>query len=130
MQVMMHRLGELAEPYKSGRAGTYAKLAKALSVAGAGAVAVARPAARWRGARRARMVLAGAVFERWTIFKAGFQSAADPKYTVGPQRARIEATARKPGRCAADWVERTRRDQPERTTGERLPIVRVRDGRR
>jgi hypothetical protein len=25
---------------------------------------------------------------RWTVFKAGIQSAADPKYTVVPQRER------------------------------------------
>lgn len=37
------------------------------------------------------MLLAGAVCERWSVFKAGFQSARDPGYTVGPQRRRIEA---------------------------------------
>jgi hypothetical protein len=37
------------------------------------------------------LVLAGSICERWAIFKAGFQSADDPKYTVGPQRARITA---------------------------------------
>jgi hypothetical protein len=34
------------------------------------------------------MILAGAAFERLAIFKAGFQSARDPRYTVDPQRAR------------------------------------------
>jgi hypothetical protein len=38
----------------------------------------------------AAMLLAGSVLERWSVFKAGFQSAADPKYTVGPQRERVE----------------------------------------
>jgi hypothetical protein len=89
-QVMLQRLGELGEPYKSGHAGTYAKLAKALSVLGAGTVA-ARGRRRGGAALGGTLVLAGAVFERWTIFKAGFQSAAEPKYTVGPQRERIEA---------------------------------------
>jgi hypothetical protein len=28
------------------------------------------------------------------VFKAGFASAKDPKYVVGPQRARIEARER------------------------------------
>jgi hypothetical protein len=36
-------------------------------------------------------VLAGAVCERWSVFKAGILSARDPKYTVGPQRARIRS---------------------------------------
>ena len=35
------------------------------------------------------LVLAGAAFERWSVFKAGFLSAADPKYTVMPQRERL-----------------------------------------
>jgi hypothetical protein len=35
--------------------------------------------------------VAGAAAERWSVFEAGFASARDPSYTVGPQRARIEA---------------------------------------
>jgi len=35
------------------------------------------------------LVLAGAVLERWSVFRAGFQSARDPKYTVIPQRERL-----------------------------------------
>jgi formate-dependent nitrite reductase membrane component NrfD len=88
-QLMENRLGELAEPYKQEKAGVYARFAKTLSVAGAAITAI-------RGRRRGgaiaggALILAGSVFERWTIFKAGFQSAADPKYTVGPQRARVD----------------------------------------
>jgi hypothetical protein len=33
---------------------------------------------------------AGALSARWSIFEAGSQSAADPKFVVGPQRERIE----------------------------------------
>ena len=63
----------------------------ALSVTGAGLVAGLgrrRPAAIAGGA----LLLGGAICERWSIFRAGFQSAADPKYTVGPQRARTGAS--------------------------------------
>jgi hypothetical protein len=84
---MLQRLGE---PYRSGRAGTYAKLAKALSLAGAGTVA-ARGRRRGGAALGGALVLGGAIFERWAIFQAGIQSAVDPKYTVGPQRERIGA---------------------------------------
>ena len=35
-------------------------------------------------------LLAGSVCERWAVFKAGFASAQDPKYTVGPQRDRVQ----------------------------------------
>jgi hypothetical protein len=87
MELMQRRLGMLAEPYGTGEAGTYARAAKALTGAGAAMMA-------FRGRRRggaiagAAMILAGAACERWAIFKAGFQSARDPRYTVEPQRAR------------------------------------------
>ena len=49
-----------------------------------------RPTAPRRGPDRRRMLLAGAACERWAVFKAGFASAGDPAYTVGPQRDRLE----------------------------------------
>jgi formate-dependent nitrite reductase membrane component NrfD len=87
--VMARRLGDLAEPYRRQDAGRYSTLATGLTALGAAAVAA--------GARRSRAVsvgggaaiLAGALAARWSVFRAGFQSAADPKYTVAPQRARV-----------------------------------------
>jgi hypothetical protein len=49
-------------------------------------------AVRWRRALAgvgAVLVLAGSACERWAVYKAGFQSARDPKYVVAPQRARL-----------------------------------------
>lgn len=87
-QVMEHRLGELGEPYHQGDAGRYAKAAKALT--GAGAVTIAGLGRRRSAAvAGGLMVLAGSVFLRWSVFRAGFASAADPKYVVGPQRRRM-----------------------------------------
>jgi formate-dependent nitrite reductase membrane component NrfD len=86
--VMEKRLGELGEPYhERGAPAALSKWARALSLGGAAAVAAGR------GRRAPTLaggvaVLAGALAERWSIFKAGFASARDPKYTVGPQRAR------------------------------------------
>jgi hypothetical protein len=88
LPAMEHRLGELGEPYREGAAGTLKRAAEALTASGAAVVA-------GLGRRRAgavaggALLLAGAVCERWSIFRAGFQSAADPKYTVDPQRARL-----------------------------------------
>jgi hypothetical protein len=89
MQLMRRRLGELGEPYETGEAGRFAKFAKSCSVAGGLVTALA---GRRRGGAVAggALILAGAVCERWMIFKAGFQSAAEPKYTVAPQRERLE----------------------------------------
>jgi hypothetical protein len=88
LQVMERRLGDLGAPYRTGAAGKLKYAAEALTIAGAAVVAArgrSRPAAIAGGA----LVLAGAVCERWSVFRAGFQSAADPRTTVGPQRAAI-----------------------------------------
>jgi hypothetical protein len=84
--VMERRLGELGEPYRHGRAGTFARAAKAATATGAalGAVAGRR---RVIGRLAAGLVLGGAVAERFAVFRAGFQSAEDPRYVVMSQRA-------------------------------------------
>ena len=91
--LMERRLGELGEPYREGEAGRFARAAKALTAAGGLLMATRR---RRSGAG---MMLAGAFATRWSIYKAGFQSAADPRHVVEPQRARAaaRADARSPG---------------------------------
>jgi formate-dependent nitrite reductase membrane component NrfD len=90
-EVMERRLGMVGEPYRREAAGTYAKLAKGLAAAGAAVLGIA-------GRRRigavagGSLVLAGEICLRWSVFRAGFQSARDPRYTVEPQRARIGAS--------------------------------------
>jgi DMSO reductase anchor subunit len=94
-KVMERRLGPfLGEPYFEGDSGRYAMLAKRLTTAGAAVLALT-------GRRRAGAVaggvllLAGGAFQRWAVFRAGFASARDPKYTVVPQRARLEDAGRR-----------------------------------
>jgi hypothetical protein len=86
--VMERRLGALGEPYRQGAAGRFARAGKALTAAGAVAMA-ARGRRRTVTAIGATLMLAGAMATRWAVYKAGFQSAADPKYVVEPQRARM-----------------------------------------
>jgi hypothetical protein len=77
-------------PYEDGRAGRLAKAAEVCSVTGAVVALVAgrrRPAAVAAGA----LLCAGSLLTRLSVFRAGFESAADPAATVGPQRRRIEA---------------------------------------
>jgi len=90
--VMERRLGDLGEPYHTGMAGAFARAAKTATAAGGllGAVAGRRPVL---GRLAAGLVLGGAVAERFAVFRAGFQSAEDPKYVVGPQRERVVARA-------------------------------------
>jgi Polysulphide reductase, NrfD len=88
-RAMERRLGELGEPYHQGPAGRLARLAKACTAAGAGLVALGGRRRAVAGAGAA-LILAGSACERWAVYKAGFQSARDPKYVVGPQRARLQ----------------------------------------
>jgi hypothetical protein len=97
--VMERRLGMLAEPHRSGRAGQLGHAAKALQGAGAALVSIAG-GTRLRGARLgAAMVLAGSACERLSILEAGRQSAEDPRFTVASQR---NGGARAAG--AGDWA--------------------------
>ena len=93
-QVMERRLGELAEPYHQGAAGRYARLAKGCTAAGAAAIGLAGRRRRPLAMAGAGLLLAGSALERLAVYKAGFQSARDPKYVVKPQRARLEAANR------------------------------------
>jgi Polysulphide reductase, NrfD len=88
-QAMERRLGELGEPYHQGPAGRLARLARACTAAGGGLVALGGRR-RAMAAAGSALLLAGSACERWAVYKAGFQSAADPKYVVGPQRERSQ----------------------------------------
>ena len=93
MHAMELRLGEVGEVYHRGTAGKLAWAAKGL--AGAGALVLAKRGAKSRRAAAlgGAMICAGELCLRWSVFKAGFQSARDPKYTVKPQRERVDAGA-------------------------------------
>jgi hypothetical protein len=90
-RLMEKRLGLVGEPYSTGEAGRYKKLAKACTLGGAALLAGPGRRSRLAAAAGGTLVLAGEVAVRWSVFKAGFQSARDPKYTVEPQRARADA---------------------------------------
>ena len=85
--LMERRLGDLGEPYREGDAGRFARIAKGLAAAGAVATAAGRK--RIGGA----LLVGAGLSTRWSVYKAGFQSARDPKYVVEPQRARRSATS-------------------------------------
>ncbi len=93
-QLMEKRLGLVGEVYSKGEAGKAKKAALGLTLGGAALLGTlgrrSRPAAAAGGA----LVLAGELAVRWSVFKAGFQSARDPKYTVVPQRERQSGRSR------------------------------------
>jgi formate-dependent nitrite reductase membrane component NrfD len=94
MKSMERRLGFLGEPYTEGQAGAAAKVARAASLGGAGLLALGGRR-RTAAVAGSALLLAGEIALRWSVFKAGIQSARDPKYTVRPQRERL--SSREPG---------------------------------
>jgi hypothetical protein len=97
--LMQKRLGVLGEPYSKRDAGRYKKAAMACTLGGAALLAGPGRRSRLAAAAGGALVLAGEVAVRWSVFRAGFQSARDPKYTVGPQRER--AASRESGARSA-----------------------------
>jgi formate-dependent nitrite reductase membrane component NrfD len=88
---MEARMGLSAEPMHRGRAGRYLSAARILTAAG-GVLAVVVGRRRRSGAVAAgASLLAGSWCTRFGIFHAGQQSARDPRYTVVPQRRRLDA---------------------------------------
>ena len=92
---MHHQLGEVGEPYEHGAGALFGHISRACNLAGAALL-------YWRGSRSraaavgaGALLCAGALSARWSTYKAGFQSASDPKYVVGPQRRAIERGERK-----------------------------------
>jgi polysulfide reductase-like protein len=83
------RLGMLAEPYQQGRPGLFMRTARRLTMTGLVGSALGG---------RSRMVsvasglayMSASVFTRFGVFQAGLASAKDPKYTVVPQRERVQ----------------------------------------
>jgi hypothetical protein len=87
-RAMEERLGSAGAPYRSGEAARLAKAARTSTVAGA----VLALAGRRRAAAvpAGLLLAAGSLLTRLAVFRAGFESAADPAATVGPQRRRLE----------------------------------------
>ena len=89
---MEQSMGLAAETLHRGTAGRWMTASKALTVAGAvGALAGGRSRALSMASGAALM--AGSLCTRFGVYEAGIASAKDPKYTVVPQRERVDSGA-------------------------------------
>ena len=95
MEAMRKRLGFVGEVYERETAGKLARVSKACTAAGAAALATTGRRSRAAAVGGGALVLAGELALRWSVFKAGFQSARDPRYVVTPQRDRVAARKRR-----------------------------------
>ncbi len=82
-------IGVVQEAFHEGKAGKFMKAAEGLTLGGAVVTATSGRSRLRRGIGGA-MLLAGSAFTRFGIFEAGINSAQDPKYTVVPQRERLD----------------------------------------
>ena len=92
---MRRRLGPLAGPYRQGQARSFGVLAGASGMTGALLLGLG-------GRRRALAAAGGALLvassacQRFSVYRAGIESAKDPGYTVAQQRARIASSGQQP----------------------------------
>ncbi|WP_255947141.1 NrfD/PsrC family molybdoenzyme membrane anchor subunit [Streptomyces odontomachi] len=96
-RAMERRLGMVAETYRTGRAGTLMRCAGALTAAGAATSVLFGGRSRSAAALGGLALLAGSACTRFGVFAAGMASAEDPRYTVGPQRARLGSARHETG---------------------------------
>jgi len=86
---MEQSMGLSAETLHSGRAGKWMRASKALTAAGVATAVVGRRSRALSIASGAAL-MAGSFCTRFAVFEAGIASAKDPKYTVMPQRERLD----------------------------------------
>jgi hypothetical protein len=107
---MEHRLGELKAAYRSGAPHRFGLAGRVGLLAGAATLAARGGRDRRAAIAAGVLINAGALSARWSIFKAGFRSAARADDTVLPQRERIRrgetAGAARRGRPGALRVDR------------------------
>jgi Polysulphide reductase, NrfD len=108
MELMAHRLGSHGEPYKHGVPAVAANVSRAAIIGGTALLYRHGETSRAAAVTAGGLLSLGALATRWSVFKAGFRSAADPKYVIAPQRRRIAQGLRKGASRAVSRVSSPR----------------------
>jgi formate-dependent nitrite reductase membrane component NrfD len=87
---MEHSMGLSAEALHTGRPGKLMRASKLLTAAGALGAALLGGRSRVAAGVSGLMLMAGSACTRFGVFEAGQESARDPRYTVIPQRERLD----------------------------------------
>jgi hypothetical protein len=87
---MEQSMGISAETLRTGAGGRIMAASRALTVAGAIGALVFGRRSRAAAALSGAALVAGSACTRFAIFEAGQESARDPRYTVIPQRERLD----------------------------------------
>jgi hypothetical protein len=94
-ELMIRRLGEHGQVYRQGSAGRLANLSRACVVTGGLLLGAKGGSSRAAAAVGGALLTIGALATRWSVFRAGCQSVADPKWVVASQRGLIERGERR-----------------------------------
>jgi formate-dependent nitrite reductase membrane component NrfD len=94
-ELMTRRMGMVAEPYSAGKAGGYIWAGRVLTVLGTAGALLGRRN-RAIAALSGAALLGASAATRWAVYHAGLASAADPRYTVVPQRQRRDGGSAPP----------------------------------
>jgi DMSO reductase anchor subunit len=114
VQLMERRLGMVAEPYRQGRSGRLMRGARLLGCAGVAGAYLGRRS-RALSALSGMALLAASAATRFGVFAAGVASAADPKYTVVPQRERLRRRAEQAATAQAGPASAAEPEEPGTT---------------
>jgi hypothetical protein len=91
---MEQRMGLIREVFHQGAAGRHRRGAELLTVAGLAGTVLVGGRSRAGAAASGLALLVGSALQRFGVFEAGVASTKDPRYTVVPQRERLDAEAR------------------------------------
>jgi len=86
---MQSGMGVVADAYNSGPARRMLRAGQALTAVGLAGGLASRRRSRLGSAASGLVLLAASACARFGIFRAGMESAGDPRYTVVPQRERL-----------------------------------------
>jgi hypothetical protein len=89
-EALKKRLGMVGEPYHEGRPGRLMSASRTTTAIAAGATLLLGRRSRAVSVLAGAACVAASVATRFGIFQAGIASAKDPKYTVVPQRQRLD----------------------------------------
>jgi formate-dependent nitrite reductase membrane component NrfD len=93
-RVMEQRMGLIGEVYHHGTVARLRRGAEVLTVAGLAGTVLLAGRSRAGAAASGLALLTGSALQRFGVFEAGVESTKDPRYTVLPQRERLDAAAR------------------------------------
>jgi hypothetical protein len=93
-RVMEQRMDLIGEVYHHGTVGRRRRAAELLTVAGLAGTVLIAGRSRAGAAASGLALLCGSAFQRFGVFEAGVASTKDPRYSVVPQRERLDAAAR------------------------------------